>query len=360
MRILQIIDSLEAGGAERMAVNYANALSDKIEFSGLVTTRREGSLSKQLSHKVSYLFLNKKWSLDLKALFQLRKFVIKNKVEIVHAHSSSFFMCTLLKIVCPSLKLIWHDHYGDSEFLAKRPFFILRWTMPYFSGVISVNQKLKVWAENKLHFNNVLFLPNFPSKELKHVHKSTFLKGIAGKRIICMANLRPQKNHFLLVEVAKKIYFSHPEWTFHLVGKNFEDKYSNQLFNSILELGLENSVFIYGTKLDVKNILDQSAIALLTSNSEGLPLALLEYGCYKKPVVVTKVGEIPLVVQNGINGFVVPQNDVDLFYTSLVKLIESYTLQIKFSNALQETINQNYTEDRIIIQYLKWLKNSIK
>ena len=40
MRILQIIDSLEAGGAERMAVSYANALANEIEFSGLIATRK--------------------------------------------------------------------------------------------------------------------------------------------------------------------------------------------------------------------------------------------------------------------------------------------------------------------------------
>ena len=44
MRIVQLIDSLDAGGAERMAVNYANALSEKITFSGLVATRKEGLL----------------------------------------------------------------------------------------------------------------------------------------------------------------------------------------------------------------------------------------------------------------------------------------------------------------------------
>ena len=49
MRILQIIDSLEAGGAERMAVNYANALANEMEFSGLVVTRKEGPLLNQVN-----------------------------------------------------------------------------------------------------------------------------------------------------------------------------------------------------------------------------------------------------------------------------------------------------------------------
>ena len=56
MRIIQLIDSLEAGGAERMAVSYANALGKKIEFSGLVVTRKEGPLVNLLDKEVSYFF----------------------------------------------------------------------------------------------------------------------------------------------------------------------------------------------------------------------------------------------------------------------------------------------------------------
>ena len=48
MRILQLIDSLDAGGAERIAVNYANSLTQKVSFSGLVTTRKEGVLKTEI------------------------------------------------------------------------------------------------------------------------------------------------------------------------------------------------------------------------------------------------------------------------------------------------------------------------
>ena len=188
MRIVQIIDSLEAGGAERMAVSYANALATKIEFSGLVVTRKEGSLLNQIDKKVSYLYLNKKRAIDFDALLRLRSYVIQNKVEIVHAHSTSFFLAFLLKVVCPSVKLIWHDHYGDSEFLSERPGNALKIAMPFFSGIISVNQKLKTWAERKLNFLNVIYLPNFPSEE-KEILEHTILTGMEGKRIVSLANL---------------------------------------------------------------------------------------------------------------------------------------------------------------------------
>lgn len=359
MRILQIIDSLEAGGAERMAVNYANALAKEIEFSGLVVTRKEGALLNQVSKEVSYLFLNKTHTIDLKSLYKLRKFVIENKVEVIHAHSTSFFSAFLLKLIYPSIKLIWHDHYGDSEFLSKRPLLGLKIILPFFNGIIAVNQHLKIWAEQEINLKNVIYLPNFPSKE-NNVSEQTILKGIQGKRIISLANLRIQKNHFLLLDVAKKVKISHPEWTFHLVGKDFEDDYSKKIKTLILDYNLENNVFIYGSRQDIKNILEQSTIGILTSQSEGLPVALLEYGLQKKAVVVTNVGEIPSLIQDGINGFIVKADESLLFYDSMVKLMENDTLQEDFGKALEKTIANNYSEKTVMHQYLDWLENSTK
>ena len=114
MRIVQLIDSLEIGGAEKMAVSYANALSAEIAFSGLIATRKEGALKDELQSDVPYWFANRKSVLDFKALWRTRTFVKEHKVSILHAHSSSFFFAVLLKIIQPSLKIVWHDHYGYS------------------------------------------------------------------------------------------------------------------------------------------------------------------------------------------------------------------------------------------------------
>jgi glycosyltransferase involved in cell wall biosynthesis len=355
MRILQLIDSLEAGGAERMAVNYANALAKQIDFSGLVVSRKVGPLVNQVDDGVPYLFLDRNNVIDFIALCRLRNYVLVNRVTVVHAHSTSFFLAFLLKLLCPSIKIIWHDHYGDSEFLNKRPLLALRVLAPFFSGIIAVNQKLKVWAEEILHFENAIYLPNFPAEE-KNITVHTVLEGIAGKRIVSLANLRVQKDHFLLLEVAKKLKLSHPEWTFHLVGKDFHDAYSKQIKSMISENSLEKNVFLYGTKQDIKNILDQSTIAILTSQSEGLPMAILEYGWHKKPIVVTDVGEISSVIKNGENGFLIAANQGELFYKSVVTLIENDTMRMVCGKTLCDTISENYSEEAVLKKYLDWLQ----
>lgn len=355
MRIIQIIDSLQAGGAERMAVNYANVLANEIEFSGLVATRKEGPLLQQLNTSVSYLFLNKKGKIGLRALFKLRSFVVKNKITHIHAHSTSFFIAFLLKLICPSITIFRHDHYGNNEFLATRPAFILKWTTSFFYGTIAVNQKLKDWSEKELNAKNVVYLPNFPLQDIEDSNL-TNLKGLDKKRIVCLANLRAQKNHFLLLEVAKKLKISDPDWTFHLVGKDFEDDYAFQIKKLIKEYDLENNVFIYDSKQDIENILHQSSIAILTSLSEGLPVSLLEYGLYKKAVVVTKVGEISMIVENGKNGFCVVSNQPELFYQSLHTLVENENLRTNFGEALFNTVQSNYTAKSVIKKYLNWLQ----
>lgn len=354
MRIIQIIDSLEIGGAEKMAVNYANSLANTIEFSGLVATRKEGNLKNLLNKNVNYLFLKRSKTIDISAILKLRNYCKINKIEYLQAHSSSYFTAFLVKLLVPKIKIIWHDHNGLSEFLSVRKERVLKIVSHFFIGIVVVNYKLKNWAETSLNCKNVLYLPNFTTinSDEKRV---TSLNGITGKIILCLANLRFQKNHFLLIEVAIKLKKTHPDWTFHLVGKDFEDTYSSKIKKEIIANNLSKNVFIYGSRQDTQNCIEQAEVCILTSQSEGLPVALLEYGLNKKAVVTTDVGEIPSIIKNAQNGFIVSKSDAENFYISLVKLIEQEELRNTIGNALYQTILQNNSEKSVIKNYLNWL-----
>lgn len=354
MRIVQLIDSLEPGGAERMAVNLANLLANKFEFSGLIATRKEGDLKLSIKSNVEYKFLKKKRKIDFNSVFTLRNFVKSNRVSFIHAHSSSFFLAFLLKLTYPKIKIIWHDHYGDSEFLKKRPTRVLKLTSLLFFGVISVNERLKNWSEEKLWCNKVIFLPNFPELSIE-LEQLTFLKGENGKRILCLSNLRPQKNHFLVLSVAKLLKDSHPDWTFHFVGKDFKDDYSASIQNKIHEENLKENVFLYGSCNDIAAIIKQSSIGLITSFSEGLPVSLLEYGNFALPVVSSTVGDISIVVKNRINGILIPNFEVNNFYEAIVDLIDNIELRNLLGENLKHEIEKNYTPETVSEKYIKFL-----
>jgi glycosyltransferase involved in cell wall biosynthesis len=355
MRIVQIIDSLQVGGAEKMAVNFANSLSEKIDFSGLVVTRNEGPLKSQIDPGVGYLFLDKKSAVDLKALFKLKAFCVRHQVEYVHAHGTSFFIAFLLKMIYPQIKVVWHEHAGARIQGSLGNNLPIWFCSRFFSGIIVVNQALEKWFDEVLKYKNVIYLPNFTlsnPNETKH----TILKGTAGKRILCLANLRPPKNHHMLIDVAAKIKEYAPEWTFHLVGKDFGDTYSRQIHEKIKTLNLQDNVYTYGLREDTGNIISQCTIGILTSTSEGLPVALLEYGLHEKGVVSTNVGEIPLIISNGTNGYFVPSNAIGLFAEALTKLIANPDRIKSFGRELGKTIVSFHSEAAVITQYLNWLK----
>lgn len=358
MRIIQLIDSLDTGGAERMAVNYANALANVLPFSALVTTRKEGSLKLHVDDAVDYLFLNRQGKIGIAAIFRLKSYCRKNQVTHIHAHGSSFFTGFLLKLIHPKMSLIWHDHYGLSEFLEERQSVALKISSFFFSGIISVNSRLEDWALQQLHAKTVIYLPNFTATE-ENQATETVLKGTLGKRIVCLANLREQKDHFLLLAVADKLKISHPEWTFHFVGKDFKDVYSHQVKEAIISKSLSDQIFVYGSKNDTSNIIGQSDIAVLSSKSEGLPVALLEYGMHQKAVVVTAVGEMPLIIQNNQNGCIVASGDVEGFYEALLRLVTNNDLRKTMGIRLRQTILDNHSETAVIAKYLNWIKNSV-
>jgi glycosyltransferase involved in cell wall biosynthesis len=356
MRIVQIIDTLTIGGAEKMAVNYANSLAKRIEFSGIIATREEGVLKKQLTDKVGYLFLRKKRVLDFAAFWRLRKYCKVNKIDYVHAHGSSYFSAFFLKLIYPKIQLIWHNHHGLSESLSGKKLYVLKMASYFFKGNIAVNKNLENWAKNNLNCKNVIYLPNFTNVDIRS-DENTILHGNEGKRILCLANLRFQKNHFLLLEIAEKLKVSHPDWSFHLVGNDLNDEYSKRIKTIIKDKDL-NNIFIYGTKNDTTNIIKQSEITILTSDIEGLPVAIIEYGLLSKATVATAVGEIPLLIKNDENGFVVPAKDSNRFFEVLIKIIDDEDLRKKIGENLHKTISETNSEISVLDNYLAWLEEN--
>ncbi|ULC60585.1 glycosyltransferase [Flaviramulus sp. BrNp1-15] len=351
MRVLQLIDSLQTGGAERVAVNIANGLSNNIEGSFLCATRKEGLLKESLSKKVKYLFLKKTSKFDFVAIKRLNKFIKVNHIQIIHAHSSSFFLATLIKFLNKKVIVIWHDHYGNSEFLAQRKHTVLKPFSKCFSHVFSVNKSLEGWAIQKLKVKNVTYLPNFAKIDKKC--SVTNLNGVSGKRIVCLANLREQKDYITLLKAFKEVHQLYPDWSLHCIGKNFKDNYSKLVEEKIKTLNLEHSVFLYGSKPDIYNFLSQCEIGVLSSKSEGLPIALLEYGLSNLAVVATKVGECETVIDNKVNGLLVnPCSTIELA-NAIVSYIKNENMRLSLANKFNQHIVENYSLSRQLDTIIK-------
>ena len=349
-KVIQLIDSLNAGGAERLAVTYANILSKEIEGSFLCTTRQEGLLKKSINDDVGYLFLQKKSSLDLRAVFLFKKYLKTHGIEVVHAHATSYFFATLIKLISPSIKIVWHDHYGKSEDLSNRPKLILKLCSLFFSQIFSVNQKLLQWSKNNLWCKNVEYLQNIVV--LDAVKAVTKLNGLEGKRVLSLANLRPQKDHINLFKAFQIVSKSHPDWTLHCVGKDFEDDYSRLIRQFVIENKLDNSIYFYGSKPDVKNIISQCEIGVLSSYSEGLPLALLEYGVGGLAVIATDVGDCGVVINSEKYGQLIEAENPNVLAKAMNHYIEGKEKMNIAAYNLKQRMKETFSQ-RSIVEKLK-------
>ena len=341
MRVLQLIDSLNPGGAERVAVSLANAFSQESEGSYLCTTREEGSLKCTLLPNVTFLFLEKKKTLDIKAVLKLKYFVKTNKITIVHAHGTSYFMATLLKIVFPKIKLIWHEHYGNRVDALRNQNKALYVCSFFFNKIIAVNQKLREWCIKNLATKNVEYLPNF-------VDSNSFAPEIGHreKTIICLANLRDPKNHLNLLKAFKKVNHSYNDWKLILVGKDKNDAYSKKLKKYISKNNMEGVVSVLGESNQTNTLLLRASVGVLSSDSEGLPMALLEYGATGLAVVATKAGFCEEVIGNF--GKTVPTKDSTALANAILYYLKSEERRIIDAKAFQKHIFDNYSSNAIL------------
>ncbi len=344
--VIQIIDSLRVGGAEVLAVNIANGLSKQEVDSHLCVTRSEGILKENLNPNVGYIFLNRKKIIDFNAIIKLNKYIKKHHIKIVHAHSSSSFIAVCIKILRPKIKIVWHDHYGGSEFLNSRNIFPLNAFSFFFSAIISVNNDLKKWALKNLKTKNVIFIQNFPV--FNNQDKRTTLEGEKEKRIVHLAGYREQKDHLNLLTAFHLVSEKYEYWTLHLVGKSYNDEYSDSIQKFIKDHHLSNKVFQYGVCSDIQHILSQATIGVLSSKSEGLPISLLEYGLAKLPAIATNVGECNLIIKN--SSFIVPPSNSSILADALRILMNSKEKREILASEINKSVTSSFSEKEIIFK----------
>ena len=353
MHVLQLIDSLSIGGAERMSVNIGNALQENGHHVILIATRKDGPLTKMLSKGVVFRSLEKKSAIDVFAFLRFITILYKERIEIIHAHSSSIYWAILGKVFKPRMKIIWHDHYGFSEILKDSDRKLIKYISPLFYGVIVVNTNLENWALRniKVTKEKIVFLNNFPV-----LPKFTPKKEEEELTIVCIANLRLQKDHPTLVKALKKLKNqTTKKFRLILAGKFYNDDYYQEVCGLIEELELQEVINIAGPIDNTAELLAIADIGILSSISEGLSVSLLEYGLAKLAVVVTNVGQCSEVVLHGKAGLVVQPKDENAIADALLKYIDDPELISDMGEKLYTNVLENYSSEAFLKAYYKLL-----
>lgn len=340
---LHLIDSLALGGAERMAVNLCNALAESGCDMHLCVTRKSGPLKQFIDPKVEIFELKKKYTLDIQAIFRLRKYIRQHHIQIVHAHSSSFLMGCFMKWLT-GVKLVWHDHHGNRINQAGTSINVLCYLSRWFDQVYAVNGALRRWAIDNLSVSSdrIEYLANFPNLE-EPVSSLEDLPGDKETRIVCTARLNQLKDHPTLVRAMATVHKTIPEAHLLLVGQDLGDEYSHKLKELIQDFRLGSHVHLLGERTDIAAILHGCSVGVLSSMSEGLPVALLEYGLSGLAVVCTDVGDCATVLGGGEFGKIVPVNNSEGLAMAILELLQEEAVRSDLANKFRSHVRKCYS-----------------
>jgi len=348
VHVLHIVDTLDPGGAERMAVNIVNSLPRERYAAHLCTTRRDGLLDREISSDVGRLRLDRTRRWDISALFRLSAYARRHRIALIHAHGTSLFIGVLASFLPPYPAVIWHDHLGGRA-LRGRASLGMRLAARRLGALIVVTEPLRLWALRYLTMpaQRISYVPNFVRANCESA-EAVRLPGSAGSRIVCVANIRPEKDHVTLLRAMAIVVRSVPDAHLLLVGSCMVEEQGARVNATLHELGLAASVTELGGRSDVARILRACDVGVLSSVSEGFPLALLEYGMAGLATVATRVGQCAALLDGGEAGRLVAPQLPEQLAAALVELLRSPNLRRRLGGALRDHVERSYGERAVL------------
>ena len=120
------------------------------------------------------------------------------------------------------------------------------------------------------------------------------------------------------------------------------------LENLVVEKNLEKNVKFLGFRRDIPGLLMEMNVFVLPSLWEGLGNVILEAMAAQRPVVATKVGGIPEMVNHNETGFLVPPGDSKMLAAEILKLLKDSQMRINMGKAGRERVEEKFSIDNTV------------
>ena len=162
---------------------------------------------------------------------------------------------------------------------------------------------------------------------------------------VIIARLYPEKNHRLLLSAFAEVARAVPGAKLLIAGEGAERR---AIEVEIMRLELSQSAFVLGVRRDVSRLLAASDVFVLSSDREGLPIAVLETMAASRPVVATLVGDLPRVVSEGETGMLVPAGDARSMAGAIIELFRNPERAERMGARARIFVVENYSMTAMI------------
>ena len=271
----------------------------------------------------------------------LTRLLIRRRISHVHVHfgTNSATVARLIRLLGgPSYSMTVH---GPDEFDAPRGF-SLGEKVADAEFVVAISDycgaQLRRWAApehwDKIHAVHCTVGEEYFANSVPIYPKS--------KTIACVGRLSAQKGHLLLLDAARQLIESGIDFRLVLAG---DGELRREIESRINELNLASQVEITGwlDEAQVRRLICESRVIVQPSFAEGLPVVLMESMALRRPVIATTIAGIPELVEDEINGWLIPAGNIDALSEAMRFALQSKSTKLdEMGDAGHERVRQRH------------------
>lgn len=356
MRILQVLATLGTGGAEHCAVELTNELirqGNECDVLTLFDVAQENDLVKQLNPCAKVSSLGKKQGLDLKCYIRLYKQIKQGCYDVVHAHVGAIPYLLLSTVFLRKVKFVATIHSEARREAGKS---INKWNrfLMFQHGLCT---PVTISEESKASFDDYYQM----DAPMVYNGVSNYAgNGIAPLRdnedqflFIHPASCQPVKNQELLIKAFTRLVIEYSNSKMIWLGSNASYK---TLFDSLISIKPQQFEYL-GVVPNVREYLSQADAMCLSSKMEGMPMTIIEAFSVGCPSLCTPVGGIVNMIENGVNGMLSEDLEVESYYKMLKSFCELTTEERKQMRDMAKRSFAKYSIENSVRGYLEIYKS---
>ncbi len=339
--IAHVIHRLAIGGLENGLINLINHIQkDKYRHVIICLTESSEFSDRIIRDDITIYELKKSEGKDVGLYLRLWKLLRKIRPDIVHSRNLSTIEASLVAALA-GVPIRIHSEHGRDIFELdgkhRRYIQLRRFFAPFIHQYIALSKDLQNWLVNEVKINRKKVVQLYNGVDTERFHTAGDEKatrhhmplGFADSDTIVIGTvgrLEVVKDQLTLVKAFIELQYSEPDIHVQLRLVLFGDgSLRPKIESMVYEAGIQDQIWLAGSREDVPKILHELDIFVLPSLNEGISNTILEAMASGLPVVATKVGGNPELVQEGVTGTLVSADDPK----AMAEVLRSYVVNPK-------------------------------
>lgn len=359
VKVLNLIDSLYAGGAESLLKNFILQAKTNCDFQiDVCTLYSRNIFAKELTENDIRVFnLDLSFKYDFFKMISFIKLVRREKYDIVHVHlfPADLFVAISSLFLPKNIVFIFSEHSVYNRRRSSKFFkFIDRFTCSKYQKIVCVSEIVKKslieWLP-KIASETIVIKNAVPVDKIRDKKESIY-------DILFVGRLERVKGLDVFFEAIKLLEIKHGRKL--KVGVVGDGSIREELKTLTKNLGISDIVEFLGIRKDINDLMQKSKIFVLPSRWEGLPMVIIEAMAFGLPVVATKVGGISEVIENGRDGILVESENPEELTDAVIKLLDDDKLRDFLSLNAYMKIKDEYSIEKYTENLLNLYKELVR